>query len=502
MAETLRTRFRASTAARLPEMKSLAERLARDAGDRDALGALTRHFHGLAGLGGTYGYPSISHLGDEAEALIRATKELDAKIVARLRELIAAIEEELETRQPFRVLLVEDDPDIADYILPILRGEGFECSHVTTRADAFEALADRMPDALVCDIVLPDGVGYDVVEALREMPGGENKGAIVISSRDAFPDRMRAIQVGADAFEGKPLDMEALVRRLRVFQERKEHTPERVLAVEDDPVQALIIRRILENAGYRVEVCSEPERFDDAMMSFDPDLLLMDVRLPGEVSGFDLVRYVRQDERFNTLPIIFVTGEQEQDAIIRGIRSGGDDYLPKPVDPSRLLSSVASRLERARAMRSLTDRDPLTGLLTRSAFHARAKQFGEGALVMLDVDHFKEVNDAHGHAAGDRVLASLGGLLRRGLRQTDLAARVGGEEFVIVVEHATSEEALALARRLLDEFASIDHGGFHVTFSAGVSPLRTSLEASLAAADAAMYEAKRAGRNQVASAMW
>ena len=518
--ESLRTRFRTSTAARLSEMEALVEALARDASDRPSLEALARHFHGLAGLGATYGYPSISTLADEGEAgavpLARGGGVPEAPVVERWRALVAAIAAELKADERrrgvrpkseppasgFRVLLVEDDREIAEYLLPILRGEGFVCDHAATRADAFEALADRLPDALVCDLMLPDGSGYDVVEALREMPGGGEKGAIVISSRDAFGDRMRAIQVGADAFEGKPLDVEALVRRLRVFQERKEHTPERVLAVEDDPVQGVIIRRILENAGYEIEICSDPLRFDDVLTSFEPDLLLMDVRLPGAVTGFDLVRYVRQDERFGTLPIIFVTGEQEQDAIVRGIRSGGDDYLPKPVDPSRLLSSVASRLSRARAMRLLTDRDPLTGLLTRSAFHARVRQVAEGAVLLLDVDHFKEVNDAHGHAAGDRVLATLGALLRRGLRQTDLAARVGGEEFVVVIEHATAEEGMGLARRLLSEFAAIDHGGFHVTFSAGVARLEGPVDAALAAADAAMYEAKRAGRNRVAPAMW
>lgn len=521
IADTLRIRFRASTAARLREMVTLVDALDRDAGDRQSLDALARHFHGLTGLGATYGFPSISTLAEEGEGtvlpLARGSGEPDAPTLARWRELIAAIETELSaaeeprgesaasTDQPgagFRVLLVEDDPEIADYLLPILTGEGFSCDHVSTRSDAFEALADRLPDALLCDLMLPDGSGYDVVEALREMPGGEEKGAIVISSHDAFGDRMRAIQVGADAFEGKPLDAEAIVRRLRVFRERKERTPERVLAVEDDPVQGVIIRRILESAGYEVDVCSDPSRFDDVLTSFAPDLLLMDVRLPGAVSGFDLVRYVRQDERFGTLPIIFVTGEQEQNAIVRGIRSGGDDYLPKPVDPSRLLSSVSSRLERARAMRSLTDRDPLTGLLTRSAFQARARQLSAGALLLIDVDHFKEVNDLHGHAAGDRVLASLGALLRRSLRQSDLAARVGGEEFVVLVEDASGEEAIALAHRLLNEFSAIDQGGFHVTFSAGVSQLAGSLDAALAAADAAMYEAKRAGRNRVAPALW
>lgn len=520
--EPLRARFRVSTAARVREMAALVEALERDAGDRPALDALARHFHGLAGLGTTYGFPRISALADEGEAsaIPRARNGAPAGVedLRQWRALIAAMEAELaaggegaaartnaltaRTPSAFHVLIVEDDVDLAAYLLPILQDEAMAVTVVTTRREAFEALADCIPDALIVDLLLPDGSGYDVIEALREMPKGAETGAIVISAHDAFVDKLRAIRVGADAFEGKPLDVDALVRRLRLLRDRKFRMPERILTVEDDPIQAVIVRRILQNAGYEVAVCDDPAHFDEVLTSFTPDLLLMDVGLPGGVSGFDLVRYVRQNDRFGTLPVIFVTGALEPEAIIRGVRSGGDDHLVKPVDPSRLLSSVASRLERARAMRSMTERDALTGLLTRAAFQSRASYLAEGTLILIDVDRFKEINDTHGHAAGDRVLGALGTLLRRGLRQTDLAARLGGDELVLLVEQVSVEDGVRLARRLLEEFSSVDQGGFHVTFSAGVANVAQSLEAALAAADAAMYDAKRRGRAQVAPAVW
>jgi diguanylate cyclase (GGDEF)-like protein len=520
--EPLRARFRASSATRLQDMTALLDVLARDPGDRIALETLARHFHGLAGLGSTYGFPRISALADEGEAtavpMTRGGAKPAADDLDRWRTLIAAMETELAAaedgealavdalpaRTPcaFRVLLVEDDAALTDYLAPILRNEAMVVTIVGTRRDGLEALADSIPDALVVDLLLPDGSGYDVIEALREMPGGAEAGAIVISAHDAFVDKLRAIRVGANAFEGKPLDVEALVRRLQSMRDRKFRMPERILTVEDDPIQTVIVRRILENAGYDVAVCDDPARFDEMLTSFTPDLLLMDVGLPGGVSGFDLVRYVRQNDRFGTLPVIFVTGAHDPEAIVRGVRSGGDDHLVKPVDAPRLLSSVASRLERARAMRSMTDRDALTGVLTRKAFQSRALQLHEGALILIDVDHFKEVNDTHGHAAGDRVLAALGTLLRRGLRQTDLAARLGGDELVLLVENVSVEDGVRLARRLLEEFKAIDHGGFQATFSAGVARLANGLEAGLASADAAMYEAKRQGRAQVAPALW
>jgi diguanylate cyclase (GGDEF)-like protein len=520
--EPLRARFRASSAARLREMHALAESIARDRGDRRALDTLARHFHGLAGLGGTYGFPRISALADEGEAtaapMSRNGAMPEVRDVDLWLALIAAMEAELEageddaanepeampqrTPSAFRVLLVEDDAALVDYVVPILCNEAMMVTVANTRSAGLEALVDCIPDALVVDLLLPDGSGYDVIEALREMPGGTEPGAIVISAHDAFIDKLRAIRVGADAFEGKPLDVEALVRRLQLLRDRKFRMPERILTVEDDPIQTVIVRRILENAGYEVAVCDDPARFDEMLTTFTPDLLLMDVGLPGGVSGFDLVRYVRQNDRFGTLPVIFVTGTDEPEAIIRGVRSGGDDHLVKPVDPPRLLSSVASRLERARTARSMTERDALTGLLTRAAFQSRAPHRGAGVVILLDVDHFKEVNDSHGHAAGDRVLAALGTLLRRGLRQTDLAARLGGDELVLLAEGATVEVGVRLAQRLLEEFSAIDHGGFHVTFSAGVAALTGPLDAALELADTAMYEAKRQGRAQVAPALW
>lgn len=521
MLDALRARFRESTAARLLEMDALVTRLERDASDAEALDALGRHFHGLAGLGATYGFPSVSTVADEGEAvaipLSRSQGVPSAQEIARWRELIASIHREMQgegepnagianiphAAADFHVLLVEDDADLVACLEPILRGEGMYVETRTTRTSALDALDERMPDAVIVDVILPDGSGYDVVEALRDMPGGDDAGAIVISVRGGFVDKLRAIRVGADAFADKPLDIPNLVRRLQLFRDRKYRPPERIFLVEDDPTQVVIIQRILESAGYEFAICDHPAKFEEMLHAFVPDLVLLDVQLPGGVNGYDLARYLRQSERFTTVPILFVTGEREADAVNRGVRSGGDDYLLKPVDPSRLLSSIASRLERAGAVRALTERDPLTGLLTRSTFETRARQSARGALVVLDIDHFKEVNDTHGHATGDRVLVSLGTLLRRGLRQSDFAARLGGEEFGLLIDVADVDDAVRLTQRLLDDFAALDQGGFRVTFSAGVAPVTSSLEASLAAADAAMYEAKRSGRGRVALApMW
>ena len=185
----------------------------------------------------------------------------------------------------------------------------------------------------------------------------------------------------------------------------------------------------------------------------------------------------------------------------------------KPVVAPLLLSTVAARIERSRFVRQLLSRDGLTRLLTHTAFieaaqtlHARQQEDPTRpvAWVMIDVDHFKSVNDRFGHPVGDRVLASLAALLRRRLRQSDRVGRYGGEEFATLIEELPEAEVVRLVERLLAEFGAMEHHAadgqpFHTTFSAGVAMLKPgmSLDAWKKAADDALYAAKSAGRNRV-----
>ena len=512
--EDLREYFRESARIRLDEMAALLDTLERNATDEEARERLGRHFHAFAGLGATYGYPQLSVLGDEAEVSIRKP---DAT-VGEWRLLVGKMNDALLTGASpmvwmpvvppapatYEVLLVEDDPELTLHLRQSFAAEGMSVRVAGTRGSALDALAEKLPDAVVVDIRLPDGSGFEVIEALRARPDSDDVAAIVISAFGAFTDKVRAIHSGADASFDKPLDVPALVRRLLVFRDRKHGQPSRVLVVEDDVVQARIIEKALERNGCVVSVCSDPSHFDQALSEATPDLVLLDVNLPGGVTGYDLARHLRQDDRYASVPVIFVTGDSEPESILRAMRSGGDDYIVKPAAPRQLIAAVASRLEQARLVRSVTDRDAVTGVLTRSAFLQRVEQRRrdrEHVLILIDLDRFKEINDARGHAAGDAVLASVGALLRRHLRQFDLIGRFGGDEFVFVLEGVSLDEARALATQLLADFQSIQHrtdgATFQTSFTAGVAPLGDSLEEALRNADAALYEAKREGRGRV-----
>jgi diguanylate cyclase (GGDEF)-like protein len=239
----------------------------------------------------------------------------------------------------------------------------------------------------------------------------------------------------------------------------------------------------------------------------------MDIVLP-EVFGYDLAKFVRQDEQYVTLPIVFLTSDAELDARIQTVKAGGDDYLVKPVHPALLAATVAAKLERARFLKTLLNRDGLTRLLTHTSFMEQARALvaqklrGDAepaCLVMIDLDHFKTINDTYGHQGGDRVIVSLSTLLRRHLRRSDVVGRYGGEEFGILLDQVTEADAVRLLTRLSHEFATVGHRAptgatFRATFSAGIAQFdfrSMDLERWIQAADAALYGAKRAGRNRV-----
>jgi diguanylate cyclase (GGDEF)-like protein len=415
--------------------------------------------------------------------------------------------------RPADVVVLDDDSAFRGALAAHLSRDGMTVRACDSLSAAHAALSERAPDILVTALTVSGGPAGALIEALRDLPGGESAVVAVVSSGAGFLDKVEAITSGADFFTEKPVDMDGFLERLRAALKRAGGETPRILSVDDDPDQNLVLRSILEPAGYEVRGLGDPARLESEVITFRPDLVLMDINLP-RVSGYDLVRYLRHDERFATLPVVFLTVERREQERIAALRAGADDHLVKPVAPALLLSTVAARLERARFLKSLLVRDGLTGLLTHTAFLERARLVASTAqrapsrplaLVAIDLDNFKAVNDTWGHPVGDRVLASLGVLLRRRVRASDTIGRLGGEEFALLLEDLGGHDAVRLVDRLRQEFATVRHRSvegriFHVGFSAGIAlfePGRMTLEAWRQAADDALYAAKAAGRGRV-----
>jgi diguanylate cyclase (GGDEF)-like protein len=293
-----------------------------------------------------------------------------------------------------------------------------------------------------------------------------------------------------------------------------EDVPSRVLVIDDDPVSARATEGVLRAAGFLTASCCDPADAYEAILREIPDLIILDVLL-GEVDGFDVCRRVRANPALQLVPIVFVTRRGDVEQRVRGLQVGGNDYVTKPFDPPELVARVRSHLSRLSALREMAIRDGLTRCYNHKYFKMRLEQEMVRAhryrsplsLGLLDVDHFKRVNDTHGHPTGDAVLAHLASLLTASVRSSDIVARYGGEEFAFVLVEAGAQEAAIVAERMR---ARIEAHEFEVP---GGALLRTTVSIGLAESipkepaaaflqrtDAVLYEAKAQGRNRVRTA--
>jgi diguanylate cyclase (GGDEF)-like protein len=284
--------------------------------------------------------------------------------------------------------------------------------------------------------------------------------------------------------------------------------PYHILIVEDDPVLADYYQIILREAGMRTTIVTDPTQIMEPLIESKPDLILMDVYMP-DFSGLELAVVIRQQETFVSVPITYLSRETNVDKQMLALSLGGDDFLTKPIQPEHLVAAVTSRVQRSKALQSLMVRDSLTGLLNHS--NIKEKLYLEVArsdrqniplsFAMIDIDHFKSINDTYGHLAGNRVIKNLARLLRQRLRQTDILGRYGGEEFAIILIGTDGATAFNVIESIRQDFCQtpqqLGADEINVTFSCGIASFPDYIDASHLndAADQSLYRAKNQGRN-------
>jgi two-component system, cell cycle response regulator len=296
-------------------------------------------------------------------------------------------------------------------------------------------------------------------------------------------------------------------------------TRQTVLVADDSGVVRAMLRRQLEARGLRVEEAADGHEALRACASLRPDVVLLDVDMPG-LDGHSTLRRIRDDAGISDIPVVFLTARTSTEDVVTGLQLGAHDYLRKPFEPSELIARVSAalrvkslqdQLRQRNAQLELVSRtDALTGVSNRRHLEERlqemlsaARRHGQPSTVLvIDIDHFKSINDSLGHAGGDAVLRSVVERVARSVRREDVVGRWGGEEFLVLGAMTDVAAAGVLAERVREavcaEPVRVDGGDdVAVTVSIGCAAGTEPPDTLLRRADVALYEAKAKGRNRV-----
>ncbi len=448
-----------------------------------------------------------------------------------------------------RVLIVDDIPTNVRLLEARLTAEYYEVVTASSGPQALEICNTSDVDIVLLDVMMPDMDGFEVCRRLKSNPRTQHVPVLMVTALDQPSDRVKGLEVGADDFLTKPVDDMQLMARVKSLVRLKSLTDElrarattgQQIAIEDS-MRAM--DKINTAAGSILIVDTDPrhaERIKNYLTpEHDVDILLQPADAVFQVTGasyelalvamaltdFDPLRVcsqIRTLEHTRNLPIILIADDADKPKVVRALDLGVNDFISRPVERNELAARVRTQIRRQRYALELRQSvnntmalavtDDMTGLYNRRYFDRHLgvmlgkaqNQERDMALMILDIDHFKAVNDTYGHDIGDAVLKEFAARLKRNIRGVDLACRFGGEEFVVLMPDTDFGQAELVAERVRQSIAErsfeVNAGRpLSVTVSAGVTLNESAAdtpESLIKRADVALYRAKREGRNRV-----
>jgi two-component system cell cycle response regulator len=452
-----------------------------------------------------------------------------------------------------RVLIVDDLLPNIKLLEARLSAEYFDVVSATNGPEALELCRDGRCDIVLLDVMMPGMDGFEVCTRLKDDPATMHLPVVMVTALDQPADRVRGLECGADDFLTKPVDELALIARVRSLTRLKIMLDElrarantsanlgiidrfasrsandgqrgRILLVEDRANSSDRIVAALRDL-HDVDIEAHPQEALFHAAEHPYELIIVSLNLK-DFDALRLCSQLRSLERTRSIPILLLADLDDRQRILRGLDLGVNDYIVRPIDRNELVARVRTQLRRKRYADSLRDNvqaaielaafDPLTGLNNRrflethlaNALDQAAHNGRPLSLMILDIDHFKSVNDTYGHDAGDEVLKVFAQRIKRVVRGADLVCRLGGEEFVVVMP----DTPLAVAERVAERVRAAVQGGpfpidpgatrtIPVTTSIGLAERGSdaNADALLRRADKALYSSKASGRNRVTAA--
>jgi two-component system, cell cycle response regulator len=448
-----------------------------------------------------------------------------------------------------RVLIVDDLLPNLKLLEARLTAEYFEVVTATSGMEALGVCVEQHCDLVLLDVMMPGMDGFEVCRRLKADPNTSHIPVVMVTALDQPTDRVRGLEAGADDFLTKPLDEIALIARVRSLSRLKVMLDElraramtsaslgmpgplaaigaetkelgRILLVDDREGS---IERVVAALSklHQLDVERNPHEalFRGAEGKYDLFIVSLGLK---DFDGLRLCSQIRSLERTRNLPLLMIADLEDRARVLRGLDLGVNDYLVRPVDRNEIIARVKTQLLRKRYADALRDNvqasieaalvDPLTGLHNRrylethlAALLQQSVSRGRPvSMMILDIDHFKSVNDTYGHGAGDEVLKTFARRVRQAMRQVDLVCRLGGEEFVVVMPDTSTEVSGIVAERLRktiqQDLFPIGGGERSISVTASIGLASSSNDpdpdALFARADRALYRSKHEGRNRV-----
>jgi len=409
------------------------------------------------------------------------------------------------------IYLALSNSEYANRIINQLEFFGFRSINFNNVSEFIHAAKQDKPETIVADVDFGGGdlSGIDAVKEIQDSHDITVPTIYVSDRKDDIETRLKASRTGGEEFFYRAIDPGQLIEKIEQYTHSNIQDPYRILVVDDSKAQAKYIENILLKAGMIPHIVIDPMKVLLALADFQPEIIIMDMYMPG-CTGMELARVIRQQDKFHSVPIIYLSAEDDVNKQLHAMSLGGDDFLTKPINPKHLIATLQNRGRRARSLLALMIRDSLTGLFNHThtlyLLELEINKTEQNGLpicfAMLDIDYFKKINDNYGHPIGDRVLKSLSLFLKQRLRKTDHIGRYGGEEFAIVLPNTTERDAKTIINEIRERFAELPQpagsGTFNVKFSCGIALSKGENAQSLCEkADQALYDAKRNGRNTV-----